>query len=178
MKATVRSSSLALAAALLSAPLALASEKAPGPARPDAKAAFQQLKALAGQWESGGPSGDKVVVTYRVASGGSVVMEDLFPGTAHEMITMYHLDGDALVLTHYCAMGNQPRMRLSSASPGELRFDFAGGSNLDAAKDAHVHAGLIKFLGPNRLEAEWAVYQGGKQVGTNRFTLERRAAAP
>lgn len=104
-------------------------------------------------------------------------MEDLFPGTSHEMITMYHLDGDALVLTHYCAMGNQPRMRLSSATPGELRFDFAGGSNMNADKDTHVHAGFIKFLGQNRLQAEWAVYRDGKQVGANSFTLERRAAA-
>ena len=27
-----------------------------------------------------------------------------------DMISMFNLDGDRVVLTHYCAAGNQPRM--------------------------------------------------------------------
>ena len=48
----------------------------------------------------------------RTTGGGSAVTETLFPGTAHEMMSVYHMDGDDLVLTHYCAGGNQPRMML------------------------------------------------------------------
>lgn len=140
-----------------------------------ARAAFDRLKALNGAWE-GEAKDAPVEVTYRLASNGSVVLEDLFPGTSHEMISMYHFDGDSLVMTHYCAMGNQPRMRLNpeASTAEELRFDFAGGTNFDPAKDTHIHSGRIRFLGPDKIEAEWAVYQGTKQVGANKFVLVRK----
>jgi hypothetical protein len=80
----------------------------------DGKAAFERLKTLAGTWQGQaghGPADQAATVTYRVASGGSVVEETLFPGTPHEMISMYHLVDGQLVMTHYCAMANQPRMR-------------------------------------------------------------------
>jgi hypothetical protein len=152
------------------------------PSRVDGKAALQRLTTLAGEWRGhvvteDGPAAE---VVYSVTAGGSTVTEKLFPGTAHEMVTMYHLDGNDLVLTHYCAMGNQPRMRLVEASgtdPFELRFDFTGGTNIDPAKDTHMHAGTLRLRGANRLEAEWAVYDKGKQTGSNKFFLDRVKAA-
>jgi hypothetical protein len=149
-------------------------------AKPVGVAAFERLKALAGEWSGHvqKPDGPKATVQYRVASNGSVVMETLFPGTDHEMISMYHLDGQELVLTHYCAMANQPRMRLAPAasSGDELRFEFAGGTNLDVQKSTHVHDGRIAFKGADRLEAEWTVYNDGKPAGANKFFLTRAAA--
>ncbi len=147
---------------------------------PDGPAAFEHLKSLAGDWEGtiDRPDGPPGSVQYRVASGGSVVMETLLPGSDHEMISMYFLEGKRLVMTHYCAMGNQPQMRLASASAGELRFDFAGGAGIDPAATTHVHAGRIAFPGPDRLEAEWDVHAGGKRVGTNRFFLKRKPTRP
>jgi len=93
------------------------------------------------------------------------------------MVTMYHLDGDALVLTHYCAMGNQPRMRLAEATPSDLRFEFAGGTNLDPGRDGHIHAAHFHFLDPAHLEAEWTVYRAGKAVGANRYAIARSPAS-
>ena len=147
-------------------------------AKLDGKAALERLKQLAGEWRGHvtTPDGPEASVVYGVTAGGSTVTERLFPGTAHEMFTLYHLDGGELVLTHYCAMGNQPRMRLVQATgtdPLELKFDFAGGANVDPAKDAHMHAGRIVLRGADRLEAEWAVYDKGKQAGANKFFLER-----
>jgi hypothetical protein len=158
---------------------ALTQAAAQEPGRLDARGAFERLKALAGDWEGTVTSkdGPPVSVVYRVTSGGSVVLEDLFPGTEHEMITMYHLEGDALVLTHYCAMGNQPRMRLAEATRETLRFDFAGGSNVAPANDVHMHSGRIAFLDADHIESEWAVFEGGKQSGTNRFFLSRRGVS-
>jgi hypothetical protein len=149
----------------------------------DARAAFERLKKMAGTWEGSvvSAAGPRASVVYAVTSGGSVVKETLFPGTSHEMISMYHLDGADLVATHYCAMANQPRMRLTRATSGEkaeLVFDFAGGSNVDPAKDAHMHGGRFAFQGVDRYEAEWAVYEGGKQTGSNRFFMSRAKAAP
>lgn len=166
---------LSLALVVATAGLAAAADNpAPPAAASPAKAAFEKLKSLNGEWE-GTAKGHKASVTYRTASNGSVVQEDLFPGTDHEMISMYHLDGDALVLTHYCALGNQPRMRLSkTSSPDELRFDFDGGTNFKPETDTHIHSGRIKWLSPDEIESEWAVFQGTKQVGANTFLLTRK----
>lgn len=147
-------------------------------AKLDGKATLERLKGLAGEWRGHvtTPDGPPATVVYAVTAGGSTVTERLFPGTGHEMLTVYHLDGSDLVLTHYCAMGNQPRMRLAQAAgadPLELRFDFAGGANVDPAKDGHMHSGRMVLRGPDRLEAEWAVYDKGKQAGANKFFLER-----
>jgi hypothetical protein len=146
------------------------------PAPTDAAVAFDRLKALNGEWQGTVESkqGPAAMVIYRLTANGKTLMETLFPGTDHEMVSMYHLDRNDLVVSHYCSMGNQPKMKLASASPSELVFDFAGGSNMDPEKDVHVHSGKIVFVGNDELEAEWAVYQGAKPVGANRFFLSRK----
>ncbi len=150
----------------------------PAAAAPDQKAAFERLKALAGAWEGKAGHGDQLgpaTVRWETISAGTAVMETLFPGTPHEMRSVYFLDGGELVLTHYCAMGNQPKMRLSPASTDRtLVFEFAGGTNVDPAKDVHIHSGTIQLVGPDALEAEWTVWGGGKQTGANRFVLARK----
>src|SRR5262245_12866207 len=98
------------------------------PAKPGASAAFERLKSLAGTWKGTGGHGDAqepMTVTYKVTSGGSVVLETVAQGTEHEMITIYYLDGEDLVLTHYCALGNQPHMKAAAQSDGKLVFSFA-----------------------------------------------------
>lgn len=145
-----------------------------------APAAFEVLKGMEGRWVGTGPADDGETATmvhvFRVSANGSVVMETMNPGTPHEMINMYHLDGDALVLTHYCAAGNQPHMRLSSGSTEkELIFDFAGGTNLDPAKDGHIHAARLT-LGPDGvLHSSWTGWSNGKEQGTYTFDLARKA---
>ncbi len=145
---------------------------------PSAAAAFDRLKSLAGDWAGtvGDANGPPASITYRVTAAGSAVVETLFPGTPHEMVTVYHRDGDALVLTHYCAAGNQPRMRLDPAASTTERlvFAFAGGTNLNPAVDAHMHSGELRLVGPDRLEEDWASYKDGKQTSTHRFLITRR----
>ncbi len=140
------------------------------------EAAFEKLKGLAGRWEghvetSEGPA---AVVEYRVTAAGTVVTEVQFPDTAHEMVSVYYLDGAELRGKHFCAMGNQPEMKLDakSSSENELRFAFTGGTNMDSAKDVHMHGGKIAFRGET-IESEWAVYAGAKEEGANRFFLSR-----
>lgn len=144
----------------------------------DAKAAFERLKALSGEWQGNVTTkdGPPAQVTYRVASNGNVVMEDLFPGTSHNMISMYHLDGGELMITHYCALGNRPTLKLATAqaSPGEMRFEFAGGTGFKPESDIHVHSGRIVFVDADHIEAEWAVYAAGQQAGSNKFFLARK----
>jgi hypothetical protein len=113
--------------------------------------AFARLKALAGKWE-----GPMAKVNYRVTAGGTVVMETLFPGSPHEMITMYTLEGKDLLATHYCSMGNQPTMKLDlAASTGNnLVFGFVGIRG-DHTHSGHIHDGFIRLIAENQIEAQW-----------------------
>lgn len=142
-------------------------------------AALDQLKTLEGTWlaaDKDGKPTDRVVSVFKVTAAGSAVHETLFPGTAHEMVTVYHRDGNDLVLTHYCAAGNQPRLKLDPKSPkDEFLFKFAGGTNLDPEKDRHMHEGSIKILGADRIQWSWQGYQDGKPAeGKMSMTLIRQ----
>jgi hypothetical protein len=167
------------AAAVLLLLLAAPALHAAGAAGIDAKAAFQELKGLAGEWQGNAMNvdGPPVRVVYSVASNGNVVMEDLFPGSTHEMITMYYLEGDQLHATHYCALGNRPQFKLDTAAsqPGDLVFAFDGGGGFDPVKDMHIHSGRIHQQG-ERLQNDWVLWAGGKAAGTNQFFLTRASA--
>ncbi len=63
---------------------------------------LEAIKQLAGDWVEVGKDGkptDRIVSSIRVTSAGSAVLETLFPGTDHEMVTMYHMDGEDLIHT-------------------------------------------------------------------------------
>ena len=147
---------------------------------------LEKLKSLAGEWimESVQEGADakpekktdeQVAIVYKVISAGSVVMEHMFPGTPHEMVTMYHLDGPDLMLTHYCALGNQPRMKAEkSDDPSKLVFKFAGGTNMDPTKDGHMHDLTLTFVDPDHIRAEWTYFEDGKKADVTVFELKRK----
>ena len=141
------------------------------------QAALDRLKSLAGKWQgtSASDPNSTMQVEYKVTAGGSAVVETEFAGLPHEMVTVYHLDGEDLVMTHYCAMGNQPRLRLdpSRSTEGELFFDFSGGSNIDPAKDVHIHSGRFRWNGPDAIDSEWVAYTDGRPDHTTKFSLKR-----
>ncbi len=144
-----------------------------------AEAAFERLKGLAGTWNGTAPgeAGDSDVThVFEVSANGTVVMETMFPGTEHEMINMYHLDGDDLMLTHYCAAGNQPRMRLApGSSADEMIFEFDGGTNLDPEKDRYIHDARLVFVGDS-LESNWTSWSAGREDRKMVFKLRREGS--
>jgi hypothetical protein len=143
---------------------------------PDAKAAFARLKSLAGEWEGHAmtPDGPPMKSEFRLTGNGSALAERLFPGSDHEMLSVYYLDGGDLVLTHYCAMGNQPHMKLvAGGAEGALLFDFVGGSNIDPRKGSHMHAGRFDSITKDSYEADWSVFTDGQAAGDKRFFMSR-----
>jgi hypothetical protein len=142
---------------------------------------FARLKALAGTWKgtamAGSPEAFPVEVDYRLTGGGSAVVETLFKGTEHEMVTVYHCDGGDIVLTHYCAAGNQPRMRLATPGAKELVFEFDGGTNLDPRQDGHMHVGRLEIVDADHIRTRWSFYSGGKPDHDARFELQREKDA-
>ena len=139
---------------------------------------LDRLKALAGEWvlvdENGAPT-EEISRTYRVTAGGSAVLEILFPGAEHEMVTMYHQDGDDLVLTHYCALGNQPFMKaIASDDPNVLEFNCDGGTYKDEHAESHMHQGRFIFIDKDHFSSEWLQYEKGEHVYTAAFNLARK----
>jgi hypothetical protein len=141
-------------------------------------AALETLKGLAGDWLAleDGPMTHKgdLVAHYAVTAAGSAVVETVFPGTDHEMLTVYHADGADLVLTHYCMEGNQPRMR--ARAPRGPRFDFAydGGTNIDPARDRHMHSASLELVGADEIRGEWTEIAQGAPVFVARTHLARK----
>ncbi len=139
-----------------------------------------RIKALAGEWilldDEGKPT-DDIGTTFRVTAGGSAVLETLFPGTEDEMLTVYHQNGDRLMLTHYCKIGNQPRMRArTDTKADELVFEFVDGTNM-SRKDRAMRSGRFHFLGENRMRTEWKMIEDGKVLHTARFDLVRKGSS-
>jgi hypothetical protein len=132
---------------------------------PPAHAGLEKMKKLAGTWlaaDKDGKPTDQVVSVIKVTAGGSAVHETLFPGQPHEMISVYTTDGPDLVMTHYCVLGNQPRMKADSNSPAnQIVFRFAGGTNLDPAKDKHMHEATLTFIGDDRIELNGVGWENG-----------------
>ena len=169
MKGTLTATTLLLATGLAFA--------GPPAAAPDSARAFDLIKARAGVWKGTAMSkdGPPATVSYELVSGGSAVLVRQFAGTPHEMLNLYHLDRGALVAVHYCTAGNQPRFKYDPAASTatELAFDFAGGTNVDATKDAHVHAGRLFVGDADKLEEEWTFWKDGKMTQKARFLLAR-----
>jgi hypothetical protein len=127
---------------------------------------LEKLKALAGTWveaDKDGKPTDKVVSVIKVTAGGSAVTETTFPGQPMEMVSVYHLDKGDLLMTHYCVLGNQPRMKADPKSPtNQIKWTFAGGTNFDPAKDMHMHEATLTFVDADRIEITGVAWVNGK----------------
>jgi hypothetical protein len=140
--------------------------------------AFEQFKQIAGTWEGKeveGRMGMDVRAVYRVTSGGSAVVETLFPNTDHEMVTVIHPDGNDLLLTHYCMVGNQPQMKAPGTSDvKEVAFKFVRATNLKSPDAMHMHEVTYTFVDNDTLRSKWTHYHGGKPAGDVVFELKRK----
>ncbi len=147
-----------------------------------AAAAFEKLKALAGEWKGKGKHGEEamdVTVRYALTAGGSAVVETEFPGTEHEMTTVYTMDGDAIALTHYCMLGNQPRMLAKPAADAKtLKFECVSVGNSASADAPAMRSLVLNFDGADRVRQEWGMHEKGACISTAVFDLERVKAAP
>jgi hypothetical protein len=143
-----------------------------------ASAAFERLKSLAGDWESKNGEGQKSHTRYEVVSSGSAVVERYVNdamGADKAMETVYYLDGDRLLLTHYCMAHNQPRMQASSfdSTTGSLQFAFLDATGLSSPSAGHMHDVKFRFLDNDHFTADWEFYEGGKPKFTESVQFTR-----
>ncbi|HEX8178677.1 MAG TPA: hypothetical protein VF525_03955 [Pyrinomonadaceae bacterium] len=130
-------------------------------AQSDAKKAFEKLKTLTGSWQ-GTVMGMSLNVTIRLASSGTAILHEATGDGKrppnHE-ITMFYVDGDRLLATHFCDGGNRVRWE-GKMSPDGKRIEFsfldvAGDTRGGLAKDmvftmidADKHAIVLNFITP------------------------------
>ena len=153
--------------------------QAANPARQSpAGAGFEKLKSLVGEWDGNANEGGQPIHTttsFRVVSDGSALLSVMGAGTPHEMVTMFHMDNNDLLATHYCAAHNQPRFRLvPSADPKVLTFEFKDATNLSRPTAPHMVGLKITFLDANHHYEDWTFLAKG-QRSTTRFDFHRKA---
>ncbi len=158
-----------LAAILAGAAMHAADTKAPSSGAP---ALFERLKSLAGEWES---ASDKSRITYELTGGGTALLERYSSESHGTMHTVYHLDGDRLLLTHYCMAGNQPRMVAGplDAKTGEVEFKFLDATNLASPAAGHMHDVKMRLIDPNHFEARWRFFENGQPKFIENVTYTR-----
>ncbi|RNC80661.1 MAG: hypothetical protein ED559_02320 [Phycisphaera sp.] len=137
--------------------------------------AMDTMSQLEGEWQLVGEDGELGPgSTFKVTSAGSIVREIMFEGFGHEMTNVYHMDGDQIVCTHYCAVGNQPRM--VAAADGGNSFDFQVDyvSNLLPTHDHYMGGLKLVLVDDNTLEQHWTTFnKEGEVAGEMTFVMKK-----
>ncbi len=134
---------------------------------------FDALKALEGTWEGKNSRGQALKVSFRSTAGGSAVLSEIHGMGAENMISMFHMDGDRLLMTHYCGAGNQPRMQATLAPDGKsIAFDFVDATNLSSPEAGHMNHVVFTMADASHHNEEWIFVDHGKEM-KELFTLQR-----
>jgi len=136
--------------------------------------ALEQFKTLAGEWEGKDSNGKPVRVSYEVLASG-LVMERLEPAGQPAMLTMYSLDGDHILATHFCSSGNQPILKTGPLSAATGKYDFAVERvyGMNTPGDLHMVELLMTFTGKDHVVQAWTNLDHGKR-STNTISLIRK----
>lgn len=159
---------------------------APTPAAPsEAQKAYEALKTLAGSWEGTLTpippvkdfSGARVKVVIRVTSRGNALMHEMtIAGLPDDPITMLYLDGERLMLTHYCDVGNRPRMA-GKISPDGKTVAFEVLDISGSTQRGHMADTVFTIVDANHHIEEWTSHFPGGKPMTGRFDLHRTKEA-
>jgi hypothetical protein len=88
-------------------------------------------RELVGTWQvTPQDGGSAMTISFRRVSADSAIVETYVTPSGRETITVFHPDGEGLVLTHYCAQGNQPRLRVVSDRDSIVVFRHFDATNL------------------------------------------------
>jgi GH24 family phage-related lysozyme (muramidase) len=143
----------------------------------DALAAYVRFKALDGSWEGVSSKGWTDQVTFKTIAAGSAVIETSFGAHPGEtMLTTYVLDGDRLLLTHYCVAKNQPRLVATEIEDDAktVTFTFLDATNLASRNRGHMDRATFHFVDDDHVTTRWSWYQDGKETWMEEIRMARR----
>ncbi|MET0659736.1 MAG: hypothetical protein ABW110_16430 [Steroidobacteraceae bacterium] len=168
----------------------------------DAASAMEYFRTLSGDWSKRGDDGSlqkygqtgnaehehataeaappkesapAVFTTFNTIAAGSAVTQKYLAGSPMEMELVYHMDGaNTLLQTHYCAAKNVPTTKfVKTGKPGEIKFDFLSGTNLDPSIDSHFHASTWQVKDKDTVQVTTFAYKDGKQLPPTMSIYER-----
>lgn len=143
-------------------------------AQSDAHASFEKLKGLQGTWAGKNSQGNPLQVIFRATSAGSAVLSEI--EGKEDMITMFHLDGNRLMMTHYCGAGNQPRMVAKPSPDGKtFTFDFVDGTNIVPPTTGHMQRMVLTIIDENHHTEDWTFVQDDGKKLSEHFDLQRKS---
>jgi hypothetical protein len=142
-------------------------------AQSNAQKALDRFKSMAGTWEGKSPKGQTSEVTYQLMAGGTAVMAQSHM-ISEDMTSLFYVDGDRLLMTHFCPSGNQPRMQ-ATISPDlkTVSFDFLDATNLPGPQAGHMHRAVYLFSDDGHYSEEWTWRQEGKNAQFH-FEMQRK----
>jgi len=150
-------------------------------AQSDAQKSFDKLKTLAGSWEGhvttvppqGDIEGKLMQVSLRATSMGNALMHEMTgAGRPDDPITMLYLDGDRLLLTHYCDAGNRPRMTGKMSPDGKtVEFDFL--DIVGSTEYGHMQHAVFTVIDANHHTEDWTYMEPGDKQVRAHFDLQR-----
>ena len=137
-------------------------------------AVFKQLTLLVGEWEAV-QEGVPVKETYTLTANGSVLMSETKPADSQPMITMFTVDGDHLIATHYCVAGNQPQMVTGAAGDLNkgLTFSLERVTGMKTPDDWHNTGVTLTLDDKDHMTQRWTYLYKGK-TGTTVFHYTRK----
>jgi hypothetical protein len=147
----------------------------------DAQKSFDKLKTLAGSWEGrvttvppqADIEGKLTHATLRVTSMGNAVMHEMTgAGRPDDPITMLYLDGDRLLLTHYCDAGNRPRMTGTISSDGKT-VEFAFLDVAGSTQYGHMDHAVFTTIDANHHTEDWTYMEPGDKPVHAHIDLQR-----
>ena len=145
-------------------------------AGPHGSGPWVRLKSLAGTWrraDATTPASKAFRIRYRLISADTALVEEFGDPAKQITETVFHLDGERVLATHYCAQGNQPRLRLrAQSSPDVLEFDFLDATNLRSPADSHLVRLTFRWIDDDHLSREEVYAENGKEERST-LVLER-----
>ena len=156
-------------------------------AQSEAQKSFDKLKTLAGSWEGqlttvphqADMDNAHPLVTLRVTSRGNALVHEMKEAGAPDdptrydhPVTMLYLDGDRLLLTHYCDAGNRPRMAARVSPDGKtVEFDFVDVAG--STQYGHMHHAVFTIIDANHHIEDWTYMMPGDKLVRAHMDLQR-----
>jgi len=137
-------------------------------------AAFDHLASLVGEWR-GVQSETEFQVTYTLTADGSALMEEFRPKGGPTMVTLFTVDGDHLIATHYCSAQNQPQMvstAIAEPQAKSVAFSLVRVTGLKTPDDWHNTGLVLTIEDQDHVTQEWTYLFKGK-TGKTLFALTR-----